>query len=145
MSKFKKGQSGNPGGRPRGVTDRRTAYAGLIEQHIPELIEAAIKMAKAGDVQAMRLCIERVIPKAQRPAINVTIPKSMTADEAVSIKAEILQSALEGKGSIDDAERLMSMVDSLTKQTNTAINLEINTTDPIEASRIYQQIMRGGA
>lgn len=59
------GQSGNPTGRPRGsgeVAELRAA----IREHVPDILDALVERAQAGDVQAARLLLERTLP-AIRP------------------------------------------------------------------------------
>lgn len=63
---FQQGQSGNPNGRPAGSKNRRSQLAKLLEPYAEELIAKAVELARAGDVNALRLCIERLIPKAVR-------------------------------------------------------------------------------
>jgi hypothetical protein len=62
MGAFKKGKSGNPTGRPRGVPDRRTELRKLLEPHAEKLVRKAVTLALKGDVGALRLCLERLIP-----------------------------------------------------------------------------------
>jgi len=64
--KFRKGTSGNPKGRPKGLLDRRTVFREHLQQHATELVQKVVKLALAGDVGALRLCLERVCP-ALRP------------------------------------------------------------------------------
>jgi hypothetical protein len=58
---YKRGQSGNPSGRPKGIVDRRTALRQLLVPHAQALIEKTVKLAKSGDTTALRLCLERII------------------------------------------------------------------------------------
>ncbi len=62
MARFKKGQSGNRAGRPKGIKDRRVKYRELLEHHAPALVDKAVKLALGGDTAALRLCLERIIP-----------------------------------------------------------------------------------
>jgi hypothetical protein len=75
--RFKKGQSGNPRGRPKGKPDRRTAARELFEPHREHLIQKAIDLALEGDTTALRLCLERICPaiKATAAPIKITLPK----------------------------------------------------------------------
>lgn len=59
---FKKGESGNPEGRPKGIKDRRTIFRELVEPHKTELIEKAINMALGGDGQMLTLLLSRLMP-----------------------------------------------------------------------------------
>ena len=60
-TKFKKGQSGNPNGRPRGIRDKRTAYRALFEKESNTLIKKAIELAKSGDTTCLKMCIDRIV------------------------------------------------------------------------------------
>lgn len=70
---FEKGQSGNPKGRPHGIIDKRSELVGLLKPHAPALVNKAVEMALAGDVNALRLCLERLIPKAKDETINLVV------------------------------------------------------------------------
>src|SRR5687768_7879701 len=75
--RFQKGQSGNPRGRPKGKPDRRTIARELFAQHRDDLIATAIELALTGDVQALKLCLERICPAIKPTAapIKITLPK----------------------------------------------------------------------
>ncbi len=61
-TKFKPGKSGNPGGRPKGSKDKRTALRELLQPHAEALVKKAVAMAKQGDVSALKMCLDRLIP-----------------------------------------------------------------------------------
>ncbi len=62
MARFKKGQSGNRAGRPKGIKDRRVKYRELLEPHAKVLVKKAVQLALDGDTTALRLCLDRIIP-----------------------------------------------------------------------------------
>jgi hypothetical protein len=63
---FKKGSSGNPTGRPAGSRNKSTmAGEELLEGQAEKLTQKAVEMALEGNVYAMRLCLERIIPCAK--------------------------------------------------------------------------------
>lgn len=68
------GQSGNPNGRPKGALSRRVQLTKLLEPHAELLINKVIELALAGDTNALRLCIERLIPKAKDDVISIVLP-----------------------------------------------------------------------
>ena len=65
MAKFVKGQSGNPNGRPRGSQNRYAAFKEAVDASLEDLVSVLIGQALAGDMAAMRLLLERSIPKVQ--------------------------------------------------------------------------------
>ncbi len=74
MSKFEKGISGNPAGKTLGTLNKRTKLAKLLEPHAEQLINKVIELALAGDTNALRLCIERLVPKAKDDVISIVLP-----------------------------------------------------------------------
>jgi hypothetical protein len=95
MAHFKKGQSGNPKGRPKGATDRRGALRELLEPHAPELVEKAVELALEGDATALRMCLDRLIPSL--PADSSPVVLGPVADNNPTKAGEaILAQAFSG-------------------------------------------------
>lgn len=84
---FVKGKSGNPAGRPKGASDRRTELRELLEPHAGALIKKAVEMALAGDTTAMKLCLERVLPAVKSVEIN-------PGADMIDLKAAIAEARL---------------------------------------------------
>lgn len=106
---FVKGQVANPKGRPSGLPDRRTRYRELIEARMPELVQKCVDLALQGDMQAMRLCLERVIP-VLRPGddlISIVVPDRCGIGE---IGQSLVVAALNGKLSPSTAHSLMNVL-----------------------------------
>ena len=60
---FKPGQSGNPAGRPKGACHRTTlAIEALLDGEGEAITRKAIEAAKAGDMVAIRLVLDRICP-----------------------------------------------------------------------------------
>jgi len=77
MTQFKPGQSGNPSGRPRGLSDRRTLFRQMIDPYQGKLVNVAVEMALNGNEQMLRLLLNRLLPAKPRddtqiPDINLT-------------------------------------------------------------------------
>ncbi len=110
---FKKGESGNPQGRPRGIADKRVELRALLDPHKEELVAKAVERALEGDTQALRLCLERLIPpiKSQDLPIQVSI-----AGETLTEKAEsVLQLAESGDLAISEISSLLQSLSTLAR------------------------------
>lgn len=85
MAQYKPGESGNPSGKKAGTLNKRTQLAMLLEPHAEALINKAVELALAGDSNALRLCMERLIPKVKEDIAKIVIPDStaLTNDQMV--------------------------------------------------------------
>lgn len=101
MSRYTKGRSGNPKGRPKGIEDCRTRYRKLVEPQVPALLEKAVSLALAGDMAAMRLVLERILPAIKARDEPVTIDG--LAQGSLISKAETVVHAM-GDGKISPSE-----------------------------------------
>jgi Family of unknown function (DUF5681) len=111
-----KGSSGNPAGRPRGSRNKATlALEALLEGDAEQLLNKAVSMALNGDVAAMRLCLERLVPPRKERLIQLDLPPIQTAQD-VSNAMEMIFSAM-GDGQITPGEG-ETMVNMLTARTN---------------------------
>lgn len=102
---FKKGQSGNPKGRPQGSQDKRTALRELLQPHAPKLVQQAVNLALEGDTTALRMCLDRIIPPmpAESPAVEV----KAKPDDLAQAGQAILSEAFAGKISPSVAQQLL--------------------------------------
>ena len=66
---FQKGQSGNPDGRPKGSRNATTlALETLLDGQATALTQKAIDLALIGDMAALRICMDRILPpRKDRP------------------------------------------------------------------------------
>ena len=89
---WKKGQSGNPSGKPQGARNKATMMViNLMEQGAEEITKAVIDAAKGGDLMAARLVIERLAPPLRERPINIDLPSTTTADGCSEAQNAILQ------------------------------------------------------
>ena len=100
-NQWKAGQSGNPKGRPPGVsaiTKMRESLAG----DVPEILTGLVAAAKGGDVQAARLILERVLPplKAAEQAQALSLPDGTLTEQGRAVLASVAAGELApGQGS----------------------------------------------
>lgn len=99
--KWKPGQTGNPKGRPPGKSAITKLRDGLAND-IPDILSALVSAAKAGDVQAARLILERVLPavKPVEQAIELDLTgNSLTAKASAVLSAVSAGNLAPGQGS----------------------------------------------
>ena len=108
MAKFKKGQSGNPKGRPKGIVDRRSRYHVLIEKHVPDVVDQIVSAALGGDIAACKLLLDKVIPSVRSTAPLISLPKS--GDTATTQSSAIVQAMLGGSLAPDQAVTAISVL-----------------------------------
>jgi len=73
---FKPGKSGNPSGKPKGARNKTTvAMEKLLDDDAATITSKAIELAKNGDLTALRLCLERIIPPSKDRPVNFDMPE----------------------------------------------------------------------
>jgi len=113
MAKFRKGQSGNPSGKPKGCRNATTIlFDDLLKDNAKELIEKTIEMAKGGDGLALRLCIERLAPARKDRPVWFDLPEMNEARDAVNASAAIVAAVAGGDLTPSEAAELSKVVDS---------------------------------
>jgi hypothetical protein len=145
MATFKPGISGNPSGKPKGSLNKRTQLATLIESRAEELINKTIELALVGDTVALRLCVERLIPKITDKAATVVMP-DLSVIETTQIIPELLKSLAGQEINVLVFKSLIEIFtkhdEAVHKENKKHEPLKLTTKDPVEAARQYQQIMR---
>ena len=113
MAKFKKGQCGNPSGKPKGCRNATTIlFDDLLKDNAKDLIEKAIEMAKGGDGPALRLCIDRLAPARKDRPVWFDLPEMNEARDAVNASAAIVAAVAGGDLTPSEAAELSKVVDS---------------------------------
>jgi len=113
MAKFRKGQSGNPSGKPKGCRNATTIlFDDLLKDNAKDLIEKAIEMAKGGDGPALRLCIDRLAPARKDRPVWFDLPEMNEARDAVNASAAIVAAVAGGDLTPSEAAELSKVVDS---------------------------------
>src|ERR1700688_108144 len=113
---FQKGQSGNPAGRPRGARNKQTIAAEqLFEQDAEALVRIAIDLAKAGDIAALRLCLDRICaPQRQRP-VAFELPQLGRAADAVGAMSTLMEGIAAGELSAPEAAGPAKVIQGFTQ------------------------------
>jgi len=109
---FQKGQSGNPTGRPRGSRNKASLrMQEMLEQRAEELVNKLVAMAIAGNIGALRLCLDRLVPaRRNEPLFCELPPLAKAADAAVAATAAIVSAATAGDVTADEAAKLAKVI-----------------------------------
>ncbi len=118
---FKRGKSGNPSGRPQGSRNKATiALEGLLEGEAEAITRKAIEKAKAGDMTAIRLCLERLIPVRKDTPITFTLPEMNNADDGAKALAGVLRALADGEITPSEAGSVASVIETYRRTLETA-------------------------
>jgi len=86
---FKKGQSGNKNGRPKGSTTKPRLSDYLSEQQVDELVKKAYEMAATGNETMIKFILEHKFGKPVQPLGNDDgQPLVVKFDDSFTRKAE---------------------------------------------------------
>lgn len=113
QNKFAKGQSGNPSGRPKGARNKTTlAVEALLSGEAHKLTRTAIDHALAGDMTALKLCLDRICPPTKDSTVQIALPSLDSASDVASATAAIIQAVASGEIGLTAGEALLRLLDA---------------------------------
>ena len=110
---WKPGESGNPAGRRPG-TGQVARLRAAIAQHLPEILDRLVQQARDGDMQAIKLLLERTLPPLKPMALPEPLPLRATGSLAERGEA-VLQALAAGRASPDAAETALAGLTALAR------------------------------
>jgi hypothetical protein len=136
--RFAAGVSGNPRGRPRGSVDPRTVIlAQLADGDGAAIVTKLVEQAKAGEPWAVRLIVERVLPRYER-RVEVDLPRAETAADVGQAIADVIDLAASGELTLEEARGFMVLLEQQRRGIETselAIRLELLEQDSLEEKK----------
>ena len=126
--KFPKGKSGNPKGRPKGARNKATLAAeALMDGDAEAITHKAVELAKAGDMTAIRLCLERILPPRKCRPLKINLPQIKCAEDILKVVNSVLAAVASGKITTDEADALLRTVEAGRKAIETEqLHLELD-------------------
>lgn len=120
MSKWTKGQSGNPGGKPKGTRHRATTMVlAMMEGSAEEVTRAILQAAKGGDTTAAKLVLERLAPPARERPICLDLPDTSTAAGIALAHRFVVEAVTAGEILPSEATALAALLDGQRKALET--------------------------
>jgi hypothetical protein len=110
---FKKGNRYGCG-RPKGSRNKTTEPGKeLLKEYEPHLTRKLIAMGLEGDTQALRICMDRLLPAPRDASVRIGLPKVIKSTSDLATVAEKITRGV-GKGvlSPSDGEKMMNVVES---------------------------------
>lgn len=104
------GVSGNPRGRPAGTGEVGRLRAAIAE-HLPDIVDALVTAAKAGDMQACRLLLDRVMPAAK--PVDLPQPIKLPSGSLTNQGRAVLGAVAAGELSATQGAQLLSAIAGL--------------------------------
>jgi hypothetical protein len=138
---FAKGQSGNPAGRPPGARNKATILAeSLLQGEVEAMTRALIGKALAGNMGALRLCLDRLVPASRGRTVSFELPPLVTAADAATALADITAAVSAGELTPVEAGELFKLVDGFRRMLETTVIEEriAELKRAVEQSRITQ-------
>ena len=108
-------EKGNPG-RPKGALNKTTLAAqALLDGEAEVLTRKAIEKAKEGDITAIRLCLDRIVPPRKDRPIAFPLPVTEKPDDVGQALAAVLSAVAEGEITPSEGQAVASVLESQRK------------------------------
>jgi hypothetical protein len=111
--RFRKGQSGNPRGKPPGARHATTIKAEqLMEGEAEAVVRAVVAKAKRGDMHAARLVLDRIAPLRRGRPVAIKLPEVRTAAEASPALGIVTKSMANGEITPEEASAVAAVIEA---------------------------------
>jgi thioredoxin-like negative regulator of GroEL len=117
-NQFIKGQSGNPQGRPKG-SGISAKLRQAIEGEAEAIIKTMIEQAKAGDIQAAKALLDRVLPALKPESQAIHLPELVAAGTMAEKARAAIDAAGAGAVSPSAASDLVAAIAGLARVVET--------------------------
>lgn len=113
---FPKGRSGNPRGRPLGARNAATVITEhLLDGEAEILIHKIIQKAKQGNLPALRMCLDRILPPRRDRPVRFKFPELVSVSDATTAMTAIMEAVASGELTAAEAGELSRLVETYVK------------------------------
>jgi hypothetical protein len=116
MARFKKGESGNPVGKPKGTLHKATRAAlELLGGDLEAITQECIKQAKEGNLMAVKLVLDKLIPSAKELPLSLSLPKVEGAADLPGALSAVMAAVAQGDITPGEGQALTTMLEAYRK------------------------------
>ena len=113
---FKPGKSGNPKGKAKGTLHKATRAAlALLEGDLEAITEKLVEKAKEGDLMAVKLILDKVIPNARERRLSIKLPQVKGAANLPAVLASVLEAVSNGELTPGEGQTITAMLEAYRK------------------------------
>jgi hypothetical protein len=84
----------------------------LLEEYEPHLTRKLIALALEGNAQALRICMERLMPAPRDAYVPLSLPKIKSAEDVANAAEKVTRGIGKGVLSPSEGERIMNVLES---------------------------------
>lgn len=119
---FQPGRSGNPAGKAKGTRNLATRKAlAILEEGGDEVIKAVVEAAKAGDMSAAKIVVDRLVPPARERHVELPdFPDTSTVAGLNQAQQLILAAVANAELTPSEASILSGIAENRRKSMETA-------------------------
>jgi hypothetical protein len=100
-------------GRPKGSHNKSTLAAiTLLEGESEALTRKAVELALGGDIQALRLCLDRIVAPVRERPISISLPVIDGVEDAPAFTAALLEAVASGELKVAEASILFDLAEA---------------------------------
>ncbi len=113
---FKPGKSGNPKGKAKGTLHKATRAAlALLEGDLEAITQVCVDKAKEGDLMAVKLILDKVIPNARERRLSIKLPQVEGAANLPAVLAAVLEAVASGDLTPGEGQTITAMLEAYRK------------------------------
>ncbi|ARN80682.1 DUF5681 domain-containing protein [Methylocystis bryophila] len=113
-------EPGNPG-KPKGARRRTTQLAEtLMSDDAEAIVKKVVEAAKAGDLTAARLVLDRIAPPRRDSPVRFNLPRIERPSEAAAAMTALLEAVADGEITPSEADGVARLVEGFVKTLETS-------------------------